>query len=293
MTSIYTGLVFWLGAAVAARTLASAPVAGSWEKLYETPGGKSWIGAVWLASDGSWRAAGPGFIVSGGTRATTSTDLGDFRVTSFGEDAAGIVVAVGNRQAIWEEAAGGFRRVHERTGPAPKGRASHEDVLDGVGYLDPDRPDRLVAFGSLHLSLTRDQGGSWQRSDDDALAKRGTLGPDIRPPPGCHIVGWHWLDDGSAFFACHEGGGFVYEQPTAPVPVGRRLPGPCQTSIVAATRSERNLFIACGSPARVWRSDIDLPKWSPVAGVSDVTALKARGRCLLVGTRRTVFRRCE
>jgi hypothetical protein len=292
MASILTGIAFWFAVAVAPLTV--TPVAGAWEKLYETPSHKSWISAVWLARDGSWRAGGSGFIASGGTmRGLTSTDLGDFYVTSFGEATTGVVVAVGGRQAIWEEEqTGGFKRVHERVGPEPKGRAAHEDVLDGIGYLDPEKPERLIAYGSLRLSLWRDPRGKWQLSDGDALAKRGILGPDIRPPPGCHIASWHWLDRAVALFECHEGGGFLYEQGAAPVRLGR-LPKSCQTSIVGVTRREQELFIACGDPARIWRSGIDTSGWSQLPGVSNVMSLEARARCLLVGTRRSVYRRCD
>jgi hypothetical protein len=35
----------------------AASFAGAWEKLYETPTPNQWIFSVWLAKDGSWRAA--------------------------------------------------------------------------------------------------------------------------------------------------------------------------------------------------------------------------------------------
>ena len=246
MTSLLIGLLWWLSAAVAPG--APAPGPGAWEKLYEARSRDSWISAVWLAADGTWRAGGPGFIVSGGAGELKSTNLGDFHVSAFGEDASGTVVAVGSRQAIWEEVQGGLKRVHERAGPPQKGRAAHEDVLDGIGYLDPENPQRQVAYGGLHLSFWRDPGGTWRQSEGDALAKLGTLGPAIQPPPDCHIAGWHWLDRASAFFECHEGSGGLYRQGAAPMLLGRRLPAPCRTSVVAAARNDATSSSRAGRP---------------------------------------------
>jgi len=290
MTAVLTG--FLLAAGIAAIPPRATPHPEGWEKLYQSQSKKTWISAVWLARDGSWRAAGPGFIVSGGPGPVKTTDLGDDYVTSFGEDMTGVVMAVGGNQAIWEEKDGAFQRVHERAGPARKGRAAHEDVLDGIGYFDPEAPDRLVAYGTLHLSLSRDPEGTWKPSNNESAAKVGTLGTDIHPPSGCHIAGWHWIDRATAMFECHEGLAFLYKKGTTLAALGR-LPKPCQASLIGVTARDDEVFVACGDPAGIWRTGIKEAAWSRLPGVRDVTALKARDRCLLVGTRTAVVRRCD
>jgi len=211
-------------------------------------------------------------------------------VYAFGEDASGRVVAVGSRQGIWEEKNDGFVRVHERPGPPRKGRAAHGDVLQGLGYLDPERPDRFVAYGSLHLAIWRDPKTPWQVSDDDHLAKRGSLGPEPKPPAGCHAAGWWWLSRTDGLLSCHEGAAYLYTGTTV-TSVGR-LPESCLRATVAVARDGRELVVACGEKARIWRKEVGGSGWYEVRGVSDVHALHARKGCLLVLAGRTVLRQC-
>jgi len=269
-----------------------APSVGpvTWQTLYETPGKSQWLAAVWLKADGSWRAGGKGLIVSGDGAVVRTIPIEGFVVYAFGEDKAGQVVAVGSRQGVWEDRGRVFERVHQRPGPPRSGRAAHKDVLQGVGYLDPQRPDRLVAYGSLHLTVSKEPNQAWRDDEDDDLARRGSLGPEFPPPAGCHPAGWHWLGSNDGILDCHEGMAYLYSGPT-PKSLGR-LPHACGTSMRAAVRDDSDVFVVCGENAQIWRQTLAEKKWIPIAGVTGVQALQARGGCLLVATTRSILRQC-
>jgi hypothetical protein len=269
----------------------SASSAGSWEKLYETPPNQ-WIFSVWLAKDGSWRAASRNRILSGDAQGVRTTELGEYDVYAFGEDAAGTVIAVGSRQAIWEEDAHGFKRVHERPGPSQKGRAAHRDVLDGIGYFDPEHPDRLFAHASLAFALWRRPDGTWQRAEDDRPAQRGATGPVIHPPKGCHIAAWNWLDRTDGFLQCQEGQAYLYNGAVTPVPLGS-IPTACRLGMAAVGRTGSDLFASCSEEGRVWRLRAGTSRWATVPGIDHVTSLQARNGCVLAGTKRAVYRSCD
>jgi hypothetical protein len=266
------------------------PAPSQWERLYEASGKDQWFAAVWLKADGSWRAGGRDLIVSGDRTGVRTTPIDGFVVYAFGEDTSGDVVAVGSRQAVWEERGKMFERVHERPGPPRTGRAAHNDVLEGVRYLDPGRPERLVAYGSLHLTVSKEPNKPWRADEDDNLAQRGSLGPEPKPPAGCHPAGWHWTDSNDGILDCHEGTAYLYSGPT-PTSLAR-LPRPCGTSM-RAVRDGSSVVVACGEKAQIWRKATgEKAAWSLVPGVTDVQALQARGGCLLVATTRTIMRRC-
>ena len=84
----------------------------SWETLYETKSKDVWLAAVWLKKDGTWRAGGKDLIVSGDQTGVRTARIDGFIVYAFGEDESGSVVAVGSRQAVWEERGDAFERVH-------------------------------------------------------------------------------------------------------------------------------------------------------------------------------------
>lgn len=282
-------LVAWALGALAAAT-PSVPAPNGWEKLYEANGKDQWFTAVWLKADGSWRAGGKDLIVSGDPAGVRTMAIDGFVVYAFGEDKAGDVVAVGSRQAVWEERGKAFERVHERPGPSRTGRAAHRDVLEGIGYLDPGRPERLVAYGSLHLTVSKEPNKPWRGDEDDKLAQRGSLGPEPKPPAGCHPAGWHWTDSKDGILDCHEGTAYLYNGPT-PTPLGR-LPRQCGRAMAAAVRDGPSVLVACGEKAQIWRKTTGEEAWSPVPGVTDVRALQARRGCLLVATTRVILRRC-
>ena len=290
MTALVTAVVSWLGLVVASNVGGTAST-GAWVKLYSVPARGEWLTSVWQKGDRSWLAGGKDLIVSGNAEGIRTRDISGFVVYAFGEDSSGGVVAVGSRQAIWQERGDELIRVHERLGPPLKGRAAYGDILEGLGYLDPSNPDRFVAYGSLHLALTRDSNKAWQVSDDDGLARRGSLGPVLNPPKGCHTAGWHWLTRTDGFLSCHEGQAYVYSG-TDVKPVGR-LPKPCLSATVAAARDGHTVFVACGEKARLWRREGDASTWSEILGVSDVRALNARDGCLLVAAGRSVLRQCD
>jgi hypothetical protein len=282
-------LVTWaLGASSPSGS--TVPTTGQWEKLYEASRKGQWFAAVWLKADGGWRAGGKDLILSGDRMGVRTTPINGAVVYAFGEDLSGVVVAVGSRQAVWEEHGNVFERVYERSGAPQVGRAAHKDILEGVGYLDPARPERLVAYGSLRLTVSKEPNRPWRSDDHDDLARRGSLGPGPKSPPGCHPAGWHWVGSNEGVLDCHEGTAYFYAAAT-PTALGR-LPRPCETSMLAAVRDGSSLFVACGENARIWRQGIGDKVWSAVSGVSDVQALHARGGCLLVATARTILRRC-
>jgi hypothetical protein len=272
----------------------SGPTAsgGSWEKLYEAPTRNQWIFSVWLAKDGSWRAAGKNLILTGTAQGVRTTELGDYDVYSFGEDAAGTVIAVGSRQAIWEEDAHGFKRVHERPGPPQKGRAAHRDVLDGLGYFDPEHPDRLFAHASLAFALWRRPDGTWQLAEDDRPARRGADGPVVSPPKGCHIAAWNWLDRTEGFLECQEGQAYLYKDAVMTVSLGP-IPKACRFGMATVVRTGNDLFASRSEQGKVWRLRAGTGPWTMVPGIEHVTSLQARNGCLLAGTKRAVYRRCE
>jgi hypothetical protein len=218
------------------------------------------------------------------------SDIKGFVVYAFGEDASGKVIAVGSRQGIWEESDGRFIEVHARPGPPLAGRPGHGDILHGIGYLDPVHPGQLVAYGSLHLAFWRDANRRWQVADNDQLAQRGTLGPQLVPPGGCHPSGWHWLSSQEGFLDCHEGQGYLYVGTTS-TPLGP-LPAACRKLLGAVDRNGADLFLVCGAGDKIWRRTEGESSWSRLPGVSGVRALSARGSCLVVATERAVLRRC-
>lgn len=286
-----------VAALVVAWALATPPpslptaAADRWEKLYEASGKDQWFTAAWLKADGGWRAGGKNLIVAGDRTGVQTTPTDGFVVYAFGEDKLGNVVAVGSRQAIWEERGKSFERVHERPGPPRTGRAANKDVLEGVRYIDPARPERLVAYGSLHLTVSKEPNKPWQRDENDNLAQRGSLGPEPKAPPGCHPAGWHWTDSKDGILDCHEGTAYLYSKGTPLTALGR-LPRACGRAMPAAVVDRSNVFVTCGEKPQIWRLDADKKEWSPVPGVSDVRALQARGGCLLVATPRTILRSC-
>jgi len=269
----------------------SAPASDGWEKLYEASRKDQWFTAVWLKADGGWRAGGRNLIVAGDGTGVQATPIDGFVVYAFGEDESGGVVAVGSRQAVWEEREKAFERVHERTGPPRKGRAANRDVLEGVRYLDPARPERLVAYGSLHLTVSKEPNKHWQSDENDKLAQRGSLGAEPKAPSGCHPADWHWTNSTDGILDCHEGAAHLYSKERTPTALGR-LPRACGRAMPAAVLDGSNVFIACGEKPQIWRLGSDRKEWSPVSGVSDVRALQARGGCLLVATTRTIQRSC-
>lgn len=274
-------------------TATTGPADGSWEKLYETPGRNRWIFAVWLARDGSWRAASNNVILTGDAHGVRTTDLGDYDVYAFGEDASDKVIAVGSRQGIWEENSHGFERVHERPGPEPKGRAAHHDVLDGIGFFDTEHPDRLFALASLSFALWRGSDGTWRVADHDRAARRGVEGPGVDPPKGCRAASWTWLDRTDGILKCQDGGGFLYGGTVRTVAPLGRMPGECRRDLASIVRVAGNLFAACGEQGRVWQLRVGTDRWSAVPGIEDVTMLHARNGCLLAATKRAVYRRCN
>src|SRR5262245_21433246 len=111
---------------IVAAAAASAPAVptAAWEKVYEVPNKDQWIISVWLAQDGSWRASIPRLLDRGDARGVRTTDAGEYSVLGFGEDSSGTIIGVGSRQAIWEERAQGFVRVHQRLESRPRDRAA-------------------------------------------------------------------------------------------------------------------------------------------------------------------------
>jgi|SRR5580704_15534823 hypothetical protein len=284
MTTVWSLLVFLILSAV------QSPAAGDWEKLYETPTRDQWIFSVWLAKDGSWRAASNNLILTGDKHGVRSTELGAYDVYAFGEDASDTIIAVGSRQAIWEEGAQGFKRVHELPGPARMGRAAHHDVLDGIGYFDPEHPDRLFALASTAFALWRRPDRVWQLADNNLAARRGAEGPDITPPKGCHVASWTWLDRAEGFLECQDGQGYLYRGTSLLTSLGP-MPGPCQKAMSAVVRTGKDLFAACGERGQVWQLG-GTDNWTLVSRLADVRSLHARNGCLLAGTRRAVYRHC-
>jgi len=290
MTAVAAMVLAWALAAVSPSG-STGPAPNRWEKLYEASAKDQWFNAVWLKADGSWRAGGRDLIVSGDRTGVRVTPIDGFAVYAFGEDKSGNVVAVGSRQAVWEERGKAFERVHERPGPPRTGRAANKDVLEGVRYIDPARPERLVAYGSLHLTVSKEPSKPWQSDEDDNLAQRGSLGPEPKPPSGCHPAGWHWTDLNEGILDCHEGTAYLYGKGPTPTAIGR-LPRSCGRAMPAAVADGSNVFVACGEKPQIWRLGTDKKDWSAVSGVSDVRALRARGGCLLVATARTILRSC-
>jgi hypothetical protein len=271
-------------------TAAQSPTASSWEKLYETPSPNRWIFSVWLAEDGSWRAASNNLILTGDARSVRPIDLGPYDVYAFGEDSSGVIIAVGSRQAIWEEDVHGFTRVHALSGPAGTGRAAHHDVLDNIGYFDPEHPDRLFALASVAFGLWRGPDRVWRLAENNLAARRGIEGPDITPPQGCHVASWTWLDSSGGFLGCHDGEGYLYRGTSMLASMGP-MPRPCRKTMSALVRMGKELFAACGERGEVWHFG-STGDWTVVSGVTDVRSLHARNGCLLAGTRRAVYRRC-
>jgi len=287
MNALSALVAFALGLAPAAVPSA-APA--RWETLYEAGVKAQWFTAVWLKSDGSWRAGGKDLIVSGDAAGVRTTAIEGFVVYAFGEDKAGGVVAVGSRQGVWEERGTVFERVHERPGPPRTGRAAHKDVLEGVRYLDPQRPERLVAYGSLHLTVSKEPNQAWRSDENDDVASRGSLGPELKPPAGCHTAGWHWVGFNDGILDCHEGMAYLYSGPT-PASLGQ-LPHACGMSMRVAVRDGPDVFVVCGQKGQIWRQTSGEREWTPVAGVTGVQALQARGGCILVATTRAILRQC-
>jgi hypothetical protein len=273
-----------------ALSTAPSPTPGDWEKLYETPTRNQWIFSVWLAKDGSWRAASNNLILTGDTDGVRPTELGAYDVYAFGEDASGAIIAVGSRQAIWEEDVHVFKRVHELRGPARTGRAAHHDVLDGIGYFDPEHPDRLFALPSVAFALWRGSDHVWRLAENNLAAQRGAEGPDIGLPKGCHMASWTWLDRADGFLECQNGQGYLYRGTSVLASTGP-MPGPCRKAMSAVVRTGKDLFAACGEQGRVWQLG-GTNHWTVVPGITDVRSLHARNGCLVAGTRRAVYRRC-
>ena len=286
MTATGTLIVFLALAATA------GPPAGGWEKLYEVPTRNRWIFSVWLAKDGSWRATSKRVIVTGSAQGVRTTDLGDYDVYSFGEDASGAVIAVGSRQAIWEENEQGFKRVHERPGPERRGRAAHQDVLDGIGYFDPAHPDRLFAQASLAFALWRGPDRVWRPAEDDRATHRGAEGPGVSPPKGCQTAGWTWLDRDGGFLECQERHAYLYKDTAVVASLGP-MPKACRREMTPVVRTGNDLFLSCGEQGQVWHLAVGTNPWTLVPGIADVRSLHARDGCLLAGTKRAVYRRCE
>ncbi|HLK93647.1 MAG TPA: hypothetical protein VKZ18_27395 [Polyangia bacterium] len=269
-----------------------APVGGGWAKIYETPDQSRWISAVWLAKDGSWRAASNNRILTGDARTVRTTELGAYDVYAFGEDAAGDVLAVGSRQAIWEEKPEGWKRVHERPGPEPRGRAAHHDILEGVGYFDAEHPDRLLAFASTSFALWRAPDGAWTPADGSGAAQRAVEGPRVDLPKGCAMASWGWLDRSDGFLRCQDGRGFAYAGTARTLSPLARMPAECRRDLPAVTRAGTTLFAACGAEGRIWQSSAGADRWTPLPAPAGVRLLQARNGCLLAATKRAVYRRC-
>jgi hypothetical protein len=266
---------------------------GGWDKLYETPAANRWVFAVWLAGDGSWRAASNHVILTADAHGRVSTtELGDDDVYVFGEDGSGAVIAAGSRQAIWEEGAHGFKRVHERVGAPTKGREAHHDVIDRLGYFDPDHPDRLYALASLAFALWRGPGEAWQLAQDDRATRRAVDGPGVRPAEDCRVSAWTWLDRKDGVLECEDRRGYLYSGTTMVAPLSP-MPAACKSEVIAIVRDGDELFASCGRRGEVWRVGVRTAAWTTVSGIAGVQSLQARGGCLLAGTKRAVYRRCD
>jgi hypothetical protein len=274
-----------------AAMLAPAALIGPWEKLYEVPSKNQWIISVWLAQDASWRVSLPHLLVRGDAQGVRTTDTGEYGVLGFGEDSSGTIIGFGSRQAIWEENASTFVRVHERRQSRPRDRAARWDYLDGLGYFDPAHPDRLVAYASTNFSLWRGPDRTWRVADDNRPALRAVEGPVARPPKGCDQDMWIWLDRADGLLVCREGHSYLYANGALAATLAA-MPKACHRSMTTVARTGNNLFVSCGDAGQVWHLRIGTGNWATVPGIGDVRSLNARNGCLLVGTRRSVYRRC-
>lgn len=280
------GFLFWLVATHAAGVGPSG-----WEVLYELPAGDAVLTSVWLDGEQSWHAGGTNLIVHSDHGRIATEAVPGHDVYAFTRDPGGVVVAAGSDQAIWEERGGRFELIHLKNGPPLKGRAARGDALTGFGYLDPERPQRLVAYGFDALVAKDGPNGPWQPLHDGGLLKRATLGPPLAPPSGCHLAEWIWLKQDQALFDCHDGTAYLYT-PRALVPLGR-LPKHCGPALTAASLDGDQLAIACPEPSQLWTRTVPQGPWTRVASPQDIQAIAAHSGCIVLATRRQVLRRCS
>lgn len=282
---IWTLVLFYL---MSGQTAALGP--SGWEVLYELPPGDAVLTSVWLDTDQSWRAGGTNLIVSGDDRRVVTAPMAGHDVYAFTKDRRGVVVAAGSDQAIWEERNGRFALIRQRSGPKLKGRAARGDALTGFGYLDPPRPQRLVAYGLDALVAKDGPDGEWQPLRDPALLKRARLGVPVSPPAGCHVAEWLWLKQERALFDCHERAAYLYA-PRALVSLGH-LPARCGPALTAASLDGDQLVVACPNPPQLWTRAVPNGPWTRLNGPRDIQAIDTGAGCILVATRRQILRRC-
>ena len=116
--------------------------------------------------------------------------------------------------------------------------------------------------------------------------------PLVNPPKGCHIAAWNWLDRTDGFLECQEGHAYLYKDAVMTVALGS-IPRSCRLGMATVVRTGGDLFASCSEQGQVWRLRAGTSRWALVPGISHVASLQARNGCLLVGTKRAVYRRCE
>jgi hypothetical protein len=266
---------------------------GPWQALYTVVGHDQWLTAVWSRRDGAWFAGGKNVIVSRTEGVAKATEIPRGTVVyRFGEDSAGRVFAVGLPGMVWEREAEGFRIVLQSRPPARKGKAAYQDLLYGIGYLDPASGTTLMAYGPNDLIAYRLPTGTWETKRDKALASFALTGPPkVSLPEGCQRLHWRWLARNEAFLLCHDSRVFLVSNQVASA--ASRLPAACKDDVYAVSRDGTDLYASCGPKQQLWLHRVDERSWALVQGApSGVRDVVARDGCVVLVTERRVWRRC-
>ncbi len=279
--------------AAALRTPGTRHDAESWQVLHTVTGHDQWLTAVWARQGGAWFAGGKNVLLSGRDSSVKETATPGAVVYRFGEDSTGRVIAVGLRAMVWEQDGDGLRLVYQSNSPPSRGRAAYNDLLYGIGYLDPTSAGTLIAYGPNDLIAYRSPSGAWETKRDRSLASWAQTGPpkgDI--PSGCQRLYWHWLSRDQAFELCRDGRSYLVSK-GVPEEAGR-LPSSCKQSVYAIAQDHDDLFVACGPTQKIWLRQAGHPKWDAVPGApAGVRALAAKDGCLMVATEHQVWRWCR
>lgn len=286
-------LELWLSGTMAYVGSSNPGLPRGWEPLYVSSDARRPVLTVRLDDQTRWHAGGRGFLIDGDANGVTTTDIGQSATYAIAPDSSGQLVAVGWPLAVWVRLSDKWEQVFASPPRRKSGRRSEAEVLFGLGYLDPVRPGDLIAYGPWNFIVRRNDAG-WAQEDNRELGERARFGPEDRlpggMPKGCRREHWQWSSGASGTLVCRDGRVFSFTGPERTAE--KRLPASCR-SIWAIARDGGNTFVACGRTETVWRRPAGADRYQQLKELTGVRSLDARAGCLLVGTPRSVLRRCR
>ncbi|HTU63668.1 MAG TPA: hypothetical protein VMF89_34630, partial [Polyangiales bacterium] len=162
--------------------------------------------------------------------------------------------------------------------------------LVGLRTVPHESGPKLIAYGPSGTPvLVRDSHGAWSPPSDEAtrkeLAAHALEGPPLSLPADCVRHYWRWMDAQGGLAVCRDLRAFASRDGQL-LPL-QKMPKACDMLGDVAQRGSE-IFARCGNDGRVLR--FAEGKWSPIAGLKQITALGADEKCVLATTKRTVLR---